>query len=993
MTTNSGDSVPCLLSRLTSCLAAAGSVADTRSSKQLLRHAFSTLLGFGEEDVPCVACTVRDEYNSTAFAQTRRQLLCEQRIPAAERLTQLTASLSRCNKVLVVPAKGESQLFVLDSTAAKHVIGLTEHAALSSLLLHLQGAVSRRHHKYSDASPLLSPCSVIDASDCFRSSPLQQASSVLSEQQLAQEAVYALQGVTASVARIREGRLATRTAHAASLTSLLARLAVAGQRRMCLDAFVAQFAAAGGQGRQAEPVLQAFAAAAQRVLRQQDLALQQLPGMILERRRAEGTLAADTTCAADVEDSMTVLEVAVHSQSIQVALQMLSAICCELQDADTNLAPLLRSLFLTAFQPYLAHMRAWLYTTAPVNPSFASDVAAPDWLFAPGSVLSQAVPMDPPAFLQPVHTAFVRAGQQLRILHQMAGTTGGCVARMGAIAAAEAAEASIAAASEDSLGVADTAMHLRELGSETGATETQAFPVMFSPSAVHQLAKVQQRADKERMLEVELMLANLAEQRQLRASVADEAALKAAQERQAVREAQRVRKAEASAAVRLQRARLLQEQLAARDALSARRSAERAEALREAQEALAAEAEAEHASATAAVALALEESTTKMAQLAQQAQRMAWRTQRWQLAELRRMALQAIDAAEQAACEGMARAELLHPAAQVPSSPTAVLDICLLRAVREQHCCVSTACLRLFQDELRLPGLLAGLRRYYLMQAGDFAENFVAALCSHAAELRAVHERDIQGMLEDALKASSMEHDPFASTLQGRLAATSPSQPGPSRLLIPEDQLDALNPIQLRCDIPWPQSVIVTPAALAAYQQVFSALLRLRRVGYLLQMMWRDLAAGAARTAGGLPAWIAQRVRQVQLFQHSAAHLGGLMDVIELQQAHLVCLERAAQQCMLGAEHEELRQVVDSTLQGMLAFRSALTAHRLEVNGNLASLADLVRDDVIWERLEAALQHFHAQSRLLYRLLQQRALRGQFQELVVQMGFNSFYAC
>ena len=44
----------------------------------------------------------------------------------------------------------------------------------------------------------------------------------------------------------------------------------------------------------------------------------------------------------------------------------------ELTDADSDAAPLLRELMLAAIQPYMRHVRSWLYSTAAVSPEFVS---------------------------------------------------------------------------------------------------------------------------------------------------------------------------------------------------------------------------------------------------------------------------------------------------------------------------------------------------------------------------------------------------------------------------------------------------------------------------------------------------------------------------------------------------------------------------------------------------------------------------------------------
>lgn len=51
---------------------------------------------------------------------------------------------------------------------------------------------------------------------------------------------------------------------------------------------------------------------------------------------------------------------------------LLSYLFSKLQEADSRAAPLVRFLFLAAFQPYMQHMRCWMYSTASVAPHFGT---------------------------------------------------------------------------------------------------------------------------------------------------------------------------------------------------------------------------------------------------------------------------------------------------------------------------------------------------------------------------------------------------------------------------------------------------------------------------------------------------------------------------------------------------------------------------------------------------------------------------------------------
>lgn len=51
---------------------------------------------------------------------------------------------------------------------------------------------------------------------------------------------------------------------------------------------------------------------------------------------------------------------------------LLTHLHTELTDADSDFAPLLRELMLAAIQPYMQHVRSWLYSTAAVLPGLVS---------------------------------------------------------------------------------------------------------------------------------------------------------------------------------------------------------------------------------------------------------------------------------------------------------------------------------------------------------------------------------------------------------------------------------------------------------------------------------------------------------------------------------------------------------------------------------------------------------------------------------------------
>ncbi len=162
-------------------------------------------------------------------------------------------------------------------------------------------------------------------------------------------------------------------------------------------------------------------------------------------------------------------------------------------------------------------------------------------------------------------------------------------------------------------------------------------------------------------------------------------------------------------------------------------------------------------------------------------------------------------------------------------------------------------------------------------------------------------------------------------------------------------QLALGDALRLHTEAPWPLSLIITPAHIGQYSQVWSVLLRLRRTLLQLQRVWRCVggrmgrsssaedtlsitpAPGAALTADkglqpdqGLQQQRRQRMQQLRLWNHLACHavasLQGFMQgqlagrlakrfekavcaapvsVLEMRAAHGALLEAARACCLL----------------------------------------------------------------------------------------------
>ncbi|KAL4440501.1 hypothetical protein ABPG75_003502 [Micractinium tetrahymenae] len=300
----------------------------------------------------------------------------------------------------------------------------------------------------------------------------------LEEAELAQHALLVLQGVAASLRRLQALLAAPDALPRRSVAALLRRLAAAGELRQRLQQFVAAFTSPTQHGHSTrseaassagwDPVQHAYAAAVSEVLRRQSAALQQL-------EQQQGTPWVQTVAVGGSQGRQlhsrgpTLLQVALHSGRLQLQLRRLAELCwcagggsmdaeqeaegfehemgsmhgrghwqaggfpagTELlsylyrhaSEADSADAPMLRFLFVQALQPYLRHLHSWAFTTHAVSREFGTtgdkELLTLEFLPPDERKAEVLVPVDPPAFMQPLHAAFMRSGSQLRLLHSL----------------------------------------------------------------------------------------------------------------------------------------------------------------------------------------------------------------------------------------------------------------------------------------------------------------------------------------------------------------------------------------------------------------------------------------------------------------------------------------------------------------------------------------------------------------------------------------------
>eukprot|EP00698_Gefionella_okellyi_P011070 TRINITY_DN2903_c0_g1_i1.p1 TRINITY_DN2903_c0_g1~~TRINITY_DN2903_c0_g1_i1.p1 ORF type:complete len:1006 (-),score=219.19 TRINITY_DN2903_c0_g1_i1:318-3335(-) len=320
-----------------------------------------------------------------------------------------------------------------------------------------------------------------------------------------------------------------------------------------------------------------------------------------------------------------------------------------------------------------------------------------------------------------------------------------------------------------------------------------------------------------------------------------------------------------------------------------------------------------------------------------------------------------------------------------------VVDRCIRQSILAQARISNTAAVDLFMRELQLSQHLQAIRRYILMDAGDFADVFCTTIfpqVGSAATRLPVHI--LNRALETALRVSSRADDKFAS----RVSVSHVSTPHVTEA----ELVNQLNYIQLNYKVEAPLDLIFTPECMKGYNRLFTFLFKMRRVNDALSEIWlvfNDLRAHAPRDP---------RMHTLHLFRHEMQHFVGIIQgfvithvldvrwrkleqrlqgevtgVDHLRQLHAEFLENVLKRSMLHAQGQLPMQALDRMLSIVLKLRAQITGAKL--------------DDSMFKKVLQTRDLFTTCGRFLFMVLKkfsERVSEDDVADLVMRLNYNDW---
>lgn len=280
-----------------------------------------------------------------------------------------------------------------------------------------------------------------------------------------------------------------------------------------------------------------------------------------------------------------------------------------------------------------------------------------------------------------------------------------------------------------------------------------------------------------------------------------------------------------------------------------------------------------------------------------------------------------------------------------------VIDKCLLQEILLQYNYVSRLTIKMLEEGFNLQEHLLALRRYHFMELGDWADLFILSLWNHKWCVTDAEKRisEIQRLLESSIQSSSCQQDHnknrlFVYTKGHGMMPLSTSTVG----------VHSFDFLGLGYRVDWPVNIVLTPAALKIYADIFSFLIQLKLATFSLTDVWcsmkdmmhlrkkdshsaldkhevakfnmlMKLRHQVNHFVSTLQQYVQSQLSHVSWcrFLHSFKHK--VKDMMDLESVHMAYLTDSLHICFLSEETRSFAVIIENILQCALDFRSCLS--------------------------------------------------------------------
>ncbi|EDO39038.1 predicted protein [Nematostella vectensis] len=282
-------------------------------------------------------------------------------------------------------------------------------------------------------------------------------------------------------------------------------------------------------------------------------------------------------------------------------------------------------------------------------------------------------------------------------------------------------------------------------------------------------------------------------------------------------------------------------------------------------------------------------------------------------------------------------------AAQLMSLPV-LLQRSVTAPLIAQITLVNKAVVEYFIEELQVQRHFDVFRKFLFMEDGEFSLSLSDQLCEKLSS--GVSPRELcSPTVMNAIVSHALQLSVFAdaSGFEQELAFALKWMPD----MLNANDIAALDFLELRYKVEWPVNIVITENSIIKYNKIFSFMLRLKRVSWVLRDIWFHLKHIAfSRDAASSP-----QLRQLQLYRHEMQHFvqniegylsnqiltvtwvefqhelaNNVRDLDDLHHHHVEYLNKAIFRSLLNKKAAPVMKIINDIFSLVLKFRAQLNS-------------------------------------------------------------------
>ncbi|XP_074657385.1 gamma-tubulin complex component 6-like [Tubulanus polymorphus] len=335
-----------------------------------------------------------------------------------------------------------------------------------------------------------------------------------------------------------------------------------------------------------------------------------------------------------------------------------------------------------------------------------------------------------------------------------------------------------------------------------------------------------------------------------------------------------------------------------------------------------------------------------------------------------------------------------------------LMNKCLAPPIFAQISLVNRSLLNYFFNELEIDRHFEALRMYLFLEDGEFGQTLSDSLFERLSTDCMPHEVlnpvSLNRILTKALRSSiHAENTSLTENISFRVKYI------PAILQL--NTASAINCLDLQYKVKWPLNIVITDNCLDKYNRVFTFMLQMKRISWIIKDIWHRLKHDA--TVNDMTRSV--QFRHLQTYRHEMDHFvhtmqgylstqvihvtwkqfqedldNNVQNLDDLHERHSEYLNKAIFRCLLNTKAAPIMKVIQDIFNIIIRFRSQIIWSPWKLKNDQMVHAGFLH-------AKASYKSFKQYSTFLFQVVKKLTLRGyqqiDLQELLLRLNYNNYY--